>query len=460
MHGMSAMNRSLITKYNIPGPRYTSYPTVPYWDETAFAVEKWNRTVRRAFSESNSKEGISLYIHLPYCESLCTFCGCNKRVTKNHAVEQPYIDAVLKEWSTHLKSLPDTTRIREIHLGGGTPTFFSPRNLEQLIRSLLETVALTSPTEFGFEANPNYTTTEHLETLYQLGFRRLSLGVQDFDPVVQEIINRRQPFDTVASITETARTIGYQSINYDLVYGLPLQKRSSVMDTVRKVSLLRPERIAFYSYAHVPWIKGLGQRRFSEQDLPRDGEKRILYETGRDLLEQAGYQEIGMDHFALPEDSLYRAAQHGTLHRNFMGYTPVHTKLSIGLGVSSISDSWYAFAQNEKAVEAYVRQATKGVVPIFRGHLLTDEDLVLRQHILNLMCRFETTWIHQHEQHPALEAGLHRLKELEADNLVTIANERLIVTERGRPFLRNICMALDARLMRSQPRTQLFSQII
>jgi oxygen-independent coproporphyrinogen-3 oxidase len=460
MHGMPAMKHNLITKYNVPGPRYTSYPTVPYWDETTFGVEEWHRMARRSFSESNSREGISLYIHLPYCESLCTFCGCNKRVTKNHAVEQPYVDAVLREWSMHLKSLPETPKVREIHLGGGTPTFFSPKNLKHLIRSLLDTVSLASVTEFGFEANPNYTTTEHLETLYQLGFRRLSLGVQDFDPTVQEIINRQQPFDTVARITESARTMGYQSINYDLVYGLPLQKRSSVIDTVRLVSFLRPERIAFYSYAHVPWIKGVGQRRFSERDLPRDQEKRILYETGRELLEEAGYQEIGMDHFALPNDSLYRAAQDGNLHRNFMGYTPVHTQLSIGLGVSSISDSWYAFAQNEKAVEAYVRQATAGVVPIFRGHLLTEEDLVLRRHILNVMCRFETTWTGQDEQHPALEEGLRRLSELEADGLVTVSDNRLTVTKAGRPFLRNICMALDARLMRSQPRTQLFSQVI
>jgi oxygen-independent coproporphyrinogen-3 oxidase len=454
------MNRSFVTKYNVPGPRYTSYPTVPYWDRSTFSVENWNHIARRSFKESNLRNGISLYIHLPYCESLCTFCGCNKRITKNHAVEQPYVKAVLKEWSAYLRLLPETPRVRELHLGGGTPTFFSPNNLELLLRSILETVSPTSPTEFGFEANPNYTTREHLETLYQLGFRRLSLGIQDFDPVVQEIINRLQPFDTVARITETARSIGYQSINYDLIYGLPLQKRSSVMDTVRKVSLLRPERIAFYSYAHVPWIKGVGQRRFSEQDLPRDWEKRVLYETGRELLSQAGYHEIGMDHFALPEDSLYRAARRGALHRNFMGYTPVHTQLSIGLGVSSISDGWYAFAQNEKSVEAYMSHATEGVIPIFRGHLLTDEDLVLRRHILNVMCRLETTWTREHELHPAFEAGLSRLGELEADGLVTIADGRLTVTEAGRPFLRNICMALDARLMRSQPRTQLFSQVI
>ena len=457
---MSALNRSLITKYNVPGPRYTSYPTVPYWDQSTFSAAKWHHAVRRSFMESNSRDGIGLYIHLPYCESLCTFCGCNKRITKNHAVERPYVDAVLKEWSSYLKVLPGTPRVREIHLGGGTPTFFSPKNLEELIRSILETVTPASPTEFGFEANPIFTTTEHLETLYRLGFRRLSLGVQDFDPVVQEIIHRTQPFDTVARITETARCIGYQSINYDLVYGLPLQQRTSVIDTVRNVSLLRPERIAFYSYAHVPWIKGVGQRRFSEEDLPRDWEKRVLYETGRELLEEGGYREIGMDHFALPEDSLYRAAQQGTLHRNFMGYTPVNTQLCIGLGVSSISDSWYAFAQNEKAVEVYLRQASEGIVPIFRGHLLTEEDLILRRHIHNVMCRFETSWADQRELHPALEAGLGRLHELEADGLVTIADSGLTVTEAGRPFLRNVCMALDARLMCSQQRTQLFSQVI
>ena len=454
------MNQTLIAKYNVPGPRYTSYPTVPYWEEARFSLEAWRETLLRSFIESNHPQGISLYIHLPFCESLCTFCGCNKRVTRNHGVEEPYIDAVLQEWALYLRLLPDRPLIREIHLGGGTPTFFSPANLEKLIRSFLDTVTLATPFECGFEANPNYTTAEHLDTLYGLGFRRLSLGIQDFDPRVQAVINRIQSYETVAAITDNARRMGYTSINFDLVYGLPLQKRSSIADTASKVNALRPERIAFYSYAHVPWIKGVGQRKFSEADLPRDWEKRMLYELGRQLFEEAGYQEIGMDHFALSEDPLYQAAKRGTLHRNFMGYTPVHTQISIGLGTSSISDSWYAFAQNEKTVEAYRRRLHEGSIPLCRGHILSDEDLVLRRHILNIMCRSETSWANPEAQHPALHEGLKRLGEIEADGLITLDPDRLRVTEAGRPFLRNICMALDARLMRNAPRTQLFSQVI
>lgn len=453
-------NRTLIAKYNVPGPRYTSYPTVPYWNGTEFSIEGWTQAARRAFSESNSTQGISLYLHLPYCERLCTFCGCTKRITRNHAVETPYVDALLREWALYRAQWPDTPQLKELHLGGGTPTFFSPKNLERLIQSILSEVDPAAPYEFGFEANPNHTTKEHLETLYRLGFRRLSLGIQDFDPRVQEMINRVQPYARVKEVTQQARAMGYTSINFDLIYGLPLQQRASIIDTVNQVTTLRPERIAFYSYAHVPWIKGVGQRKFSEQDLPQDREKRALYELGRALLEDAGYHEIGMDHFALQEDALFQAAQRGTLHRNFMGYTPVHTQLSIGLGMSSISDSWYAFAQNDKTIEGYLRSITQGLMPIFRGHILSKEDLILRHHILNIMCRFATSWSQPDLQHPALAEGLGRLRELEADGLVTLGTDSLKVTALGRPFIRNVCMALDAHLSRNEPRTQLFSQVI
>ncbi|MBT8419760.1 MAG: radical SAM protein, partial [Gammaproteobacteria bacterium] len=206
------MHKKLLEKYNVPGPRYTSYPTVPYWDDETFTMARWRQTLERAFTKSNERDGISLYVHLPYCESLCTYCGCNKRITKNHDVELPYIDTVLREWALYRALLGDTPRIRELHLGGGTPTFFSPKNLETLITSLLSGVTLTDPYEFAFEANPNSTTKEHLSTLFGLGFRRLSLGVEDFDPKVQDVINRIQPFERVAAVTHQAREIGYPSV--------------------------------------------------------------------------------------------------------------------------------------------------------------------------------------------------------------------------------------------------------
>ena len=454
------MDIELIRKYNVPGPRYTSYPTVPYWEHEGFSTAQWDETVRRSFFESNEFQGISLYIHLPYCERLCTFCGCNRRITKNHNVEQPYIDAVLHEWELYRERFESLPRITEIHLGGGTPTFFSPDSLACLIQGIADRAELAESSELGFEAHPNSTTREHLQTLYDVGFRRLSLGVQELDPKVQEVINRIQPFETVARVTNEARDIGYESINFDLVYGLPLQRWESVSNTIDQVRTLMPERIAFYSYAHVPWIKGVGQRNYSEKDLPRDEEKRALYEGGRRLLEEAGYHEIGMDHFALDSDSLYTAAHNQTLHRNFMGYTPAHTQLSIGLGVSSISDSWYGFAQNEKKVDDYLARVTNNEIPIFRGHLLSDEDLVLRRHILNVMCRFTTTWSEPEQQHPSLFEGLERLGEMQDDGLVKIEDDVLTVPEAGWPFIRNICMALDARLWRQQPETQIFSQTI
>lgn len=445
----------LIDKYNVAAPRYTSYPTVPYWDNSPNS-EQWKEAVKFSFARSNHSDGISVYIHLPYCESLCTYCGCNTRITVNHAVEAPYIEAVLKEWSLYLEVFEETPNIRELHLGGGTPTFFSPEHLAQLVGGLLESSHLLPGAELGFEAHPANTTDEHMQVLYHLGFRRLSLGIQDFDPKVQEIINRKQTFEDVKRVTESARRIGYTSINFDLIYGLPLQTLTSIIDTIEKVECLRPDRIAYYSYAHVPWIKP-GQRKFTEADLPEGEAKRRLYETGRGLLEEAGYCEIGMDHFALPTDSLYQSAQENGLHRNFMGYTTQHTQLLVGLGVSAISDTWYAFAQNKKTVEDYLETVNKGELPVFRGHLLNTEDSILRRHILNLMCRNETSWSEPHEQCEALYGAIERLEELERDGLVEIRPFHAAITPKGRPFLRNACMAFDARLWRKQPEGTIFS---
>jgi len=375
----------LATKYNVPAPRYTSYPTMPYWDINSFTPEQWKLSVKKSFDESNQQEGISLYVHLPFCESLCTYCGCNTRITKNHNVEVPYILAVLKEWQMYREILQEAPVIREIHLGGGTPTFFNTKNLELLINGLLDGAVMHPMAEFSFEGHPGNTTDKHLRTLYNLGFRRLSLGIQDFDPRVQFIINRHQNFEQVLAVTEKARKIGYTSINFDLIYGLPLQTIDSLVNTMYLVAGLMPDRIAFYSYAHVPWIKP-GQRRFTEDDLPNANLKIKLYELGRSLLKSYGYLEIGMDHFALPTDELIKAERAGQLHRNFMGYTHQHTQLLIGLGVSSISDSHYAFSQNVKVVEDYLQLVNNGELPILKGHLMTDEDLIISKHILNIMC--------------------------------------------------------------------------
>ena len=453
------MDQYLVNKYNVAVPRYTSYPTMPYWDQADFNSQSWLQSVKLSFDESNAHEGISLYVHLPFCENLCTYCGCNTRITKNHGVEEPYIAAVLKEWGLYRETMADKPVIKEIHLGGGTPTFFSAENLGKLINGLLAGAIIHPDAGFSFEAHPANTTVAHLEILYQLGFRRLSLGIQDFDPVVQFIINRQQSVEQVSDITDQARRIGYTSINYDLIYGLPRQTLQGLMDTLQIVAGLRPDRIAFYSYAHVPWVKP-GQRRYTEDDLPNVDAKNKLQQIGRSMLINYGYLEIGMDHFALPNDELFPAEREGLLHRNFMGYTHQHTQLLIGLGVSSISDSGYAFAQNSKVVEDYLQQVNRGVLPVIKGHIQTNEDLVIRQHILNIMCKGKTTWNQYTQPFDSLFEGIQRLLPLEADGLIDLNPWGLTVTPGGKRFLRNICMALDARLWKDQPAAQLFSMAV
>ncbi len=454
------MSVSLIRKYNVPGPRYTSYPTVPYWNESGFTSKQWKNDLIRSFNETNRTEGISLYIHLPFCESLCTFCGCHKRITKRHDVEDPYISAVLKEWNLYCSLLPERPIIKEIHLGGGTPTFFAAENLERLINGIFNTADRATEYEFSFEGHPNNTTRSHLITLYKLGFRRVSFGVQDYSLKVQTAIHRIQPFHNVAKVTFWAKEIGYTSIGHDLVFGLPFQTLEDVIDTIDKTNSLQPDRLAFYSYAHVPWIKGNGQRGFNDDDLPKDEEKRSLYEEGKLRLAENGYFEIGMDHFAQKTDSMYTSFESGKLHRNFMGYTSSKTQVMIGLGVSSISDSWYSFAQNVKTIEEYYALLEQDEIPVFRGHILTAEDLVIRRHILNLMCTFQTNWQQEEMQFPEINSVLESLHEMENDGLLITTPKGVIVTEKGKPYVRNICMAFDLRLQRNAPQTRLFSMTV
>ncbi|WP_333827789.1 oxygen-independent coproporphyrinogen III oxidase [Acinetobacter schindleri] len=457
---MSVQATSLIQKYNVPGPRYTSYPTVPYWEEQYFSLKQWKQTLKRSFAESNQKEGISLYIHLPFCESLCTFCGCHKRVTKRHEVEQPYIQAVLKEWDLYCELLEEKPMIKEIHLGGGTPTFFSIEHLTQLIKGILAKAEIAPEHEFSFEGHPNNTTYEHLQGLYDLGFRRVSYGVQDYNETVQKAIHRIQPYENVKQVTEWAREIGYTSISHDLVFGLPFQSLDDVLTTIGQTNTLMPDRLALYSYAHVPWIKGNGQRGFKDADVPKDEIKRQCYEEGKKKLLAHGYHEIGMDHFALESDSMYQAFKEGSLHRNFMGYTASKTQVMIGLGISSISDSWYSFAQNVKTIEEYYECLEQNEIPVVKGHVLSQEDLIIRKHILNLMCSFTTSWADEHMQFAEIDEVLEQLKEMSQDQLIKIVDSSVTILEKGKPFVRNICMAFDLRLKRKMPENRIFSMTI
>jgi oxygen-independent coproporphyrinogen-3 oxidase len=451
---------NLVQKYNIPGPRYTSYPTVPYWDLESFSGRQWQSTLIKNFNESNGDEGISLYIHLPFCESLCTFCGCHKRITKRHEVESPYISNVLKEWKLYCDLFETKPRIKELHLGGGTPTFFSPENLTRLVNGIFASATRAENYEFSFEGHPNNTTKEHLQALYDVGFRRVSYGVQDYNKKVQLAIHRLQPFENVKNVTQWAREIGYTSISHDIIFGLPFQTEEDVAETILRTKELMPDRLAFYSYAHVPWLKGNGQRGYKDSDLPSAEEKREQYGMGKALLAEAGYTEIGMDHFSLRTDTLFKAMENGTLHRNFMGYTASRTKVMIGLGISSISDSWDSFAQNVKGLEEYGHLVENNIIPIYRGHILTDEDRIVRRHILNLMCKFRTSWDDQNERFNELDEVRDKLREMALDGLVEMVSNGIYVTEKGRPFVRNVCMAFDLFLHRRAPETRLFSMTI
>lgn len=452
--------KNLIEKYNVPGPRYTSYPTVPFWKSNPLDVTDWLKTISKNQQEFGSDE-ISLYVHLPYCESLCTFCGCHKRITKNHAVEEPYIDAVIKEWELYKAQFDFEPSIKELHFGGGTPTFFSAKELKRLVVSLFGMSSIDpTKSELGFEAHPNNTTDEHLETLYNFGFRRLSLGIQDYSPTVQQAINRIQPFENVKKVHDKAKELGYSSISHDLVFGLPKQKMEDIVDTVSKTLILRPDRISLYSYAHVPWIKGNGQRGFDESDLPKDEEKRNLYLRAKAMLEAEGYIEIGMDHFALPHDDLAIAFKNKNLHRNFMGYTTQNTNFLLGLGMSAISDSWFGFAQNEKVTEDYMERVNRGEIPIFRGHILSEVDLEVRKYILDLMCHFETE-LNASSPNRELHKGIfERLDELVMDELVSVDGNHITVTDEGIAFVRNVCMAFDQDLVNSGQRENMFSKTV
>lgn len=449
----------LIKKYDIPTPRYTSYPTMPYWDTEKFDNEKWIEAVRRVFNETNETKGISLYVHLPFCESLCTYCACNTRITKNHKVEIHYIRVLLKEWEIYKKIFGKSPVIRALHLGGGTPTFFSSENLRWLISYILEDANIHDESEFSFEGHPNNTTDEHLKTLYDLGFTRVSFGVQDLDEKVQKTINRIQPFENLQSVTNLSRTIGYKSISYDLIYGLPFQTPATIINTIEKVLILKPDRVSFYSYAHVPWIKP-GQRGYEDADLPSDVVKRQLYETGRALLKAEGYEDVGMDHFALTHDSLFHAQFNGKLHRNFMGYTTNETDLLIGLGTSAISDAKYAYAQNLKKVEEYAMVIADDKLAVFKGHIQTDEDLHLKKCILEIACEGKI------RRENILNLGDGSM----LDSLYTFRDEGILkgnkdgfqVTEKGRTFIRNICSVFDLRLKQSdiQKNKTIFSKAI
>lgn len=445
----------LLQKYDVQVPRYTSYPTVPYW-ETSPTSEQWIASLQNTFGKPQSSW--SMYVHIPFCETLCTFCGCNTIITKDHKKETPYVDLLIQEFELYLKNIPEmkSKPLKHLHLGGGTPTFLQAHELQRLVRHLFDNIQInTKNFEASIEVDPRRTSFDQLKILRKEGFNRISLGVQDFNFEVQRLVNRIQPFDITKKITEDSRSLGYESVNFDLIYGLAKQTEKSMEETAKLTLSLRPDRIALYSFALVPWIKP-AQRLFKDEDLPSPQEKRNLYELARTILLGDGYVEIGMDHFALPTDSLSEAATNKHLHRNFMGYTNQKTDLLLGIGVSSISETPDCFHQNEKVLPLYEQKILSGKLSTLRGHQLTEEDQHQRQLILDFMTKYEVDLQSSEE----IKKAETFLKEMIVDGLVQTKGTKLFITEKGKPFLRNACMYFDHRLRHKSPQTTLFSKSI
>jgi oxygen-independent coproporphyrinogen III oxidase len=451
---MTTSMTELFARYDVPVPRYTSYPTVPEWHASP-TTDQWIASLAAAIEQPDAT--LSLYMHLPFCESLCTFCGCNTVITRDHGREQPYADLLLREMDAYLARVPAlaSREICQVHLGGGTPTFFPPEKLAALIDNLFTRFPRRSKDFQGsVEADPRVTSRAHLEALAARGFSRLSLGIQDFNGETQTLVNRVQSPALVGELVAAARATGYESINFDLIYGLPAQTPESMRETASEVMALAPDRLAVYSFARVPWIKPQ-QRKFKDEQIPSGADKRALYETVRAPLLDSGYVELGLDHFAKPDDALARAAAGGTMHRNFQGYTERRTTVLLGFGVSAISETPDCYHQNEKIITVYDRRIQKDEVPTLRGHLLSDDDRRRRDKILTLMTTFRVALDEREEQ----DARTFLAPMLD-DGLVTIEDGELRIPTGGRPFLRNAAVLFDAHFRSRQPSGPMYSTAV
>jgi oxygen-independent coproporphyrinogen III oxidase len=454
------ISEEFLAKYNRPGPRYTSYPTAPVWQDNFGPddLERYDATADAA------RTPISLYMHLPFCESLCLFCACNVVITKDHSVAPPYIE-ILEREIEHVSHFVSRQRpVVQFHWGGGTPTYLAPEQMEGLFRFTAERFTFSPDAEIGIEIDPRVTTHEHLATLRRLGFNRLSMGIQDFHPEVQEAIHRVQPLDMTRGLIEEARRLGFDSINVDLIYGLPLQTAERFAHTVEQVVAISPDRVAMFSYAHVPWLRK--QQGALATRLPEGMEKFHIFRAGLEGFLNAGYQYIGMDHFARPTDELAVAQRERTLHRNFQGYTTKAGADLYGMGVSAISSVGSCYAQNDRDVASYRTRIEQRGLATMRGYRLTEEDLLRRAVINRILCHGE---LHQNEieQEFAINfnrtfaAEIERLAPFVSDGLLEINGDVLRATLLGRIFIRNIAMVFDPYLEKQKLESrQLFSKTL
>jgi len=437
----------MIQRYNRPGPRYTSYPTVPVWKEGEFADDY----AASLHKEGQNEQPLSLYVHIPFCQQLCTFCGCNKYITNNQNIVEKYLTALEQEIAGVAERLGQRKELAQIHFGGGTPTFLNPEQLSRVVEMIVSRFDALEDCEWAFEANPRVTTTKQLEVLYELGFRRVSFGVQDLDPAIQRAINRNQTAEQSWETLETARSLGYKSINLDLVYGLPLQTQHGFRKTLEEVNKMRPDRLAVYSFAYLPGMFKTHERAIKEKDLPTPEEKINIYLEAINFFAEAGYVMIGMDHYALPEDELAQALKNRTLHRNFMGYTTLHNMAQIGVGVSAISDFGDSYWQNPKELDQYMEETVNNKLIPRRGLLLEKEDQLRRKVIETLMCHGEITiqnfeFLYELDFRQHFAEAWTQLEKFEEEGLVKLSPTKIELTPLGMLFTRNLAMPFDRHL--------------
>ena len=451
---------AFLEKYNRPGPRYTSYPTAPVWKDD-FGPDD----LEQSFASADERgTPVSLYMHIPFCESLCLFCACNVSIQKDKNVAIPYLDALKREIDHVSRKVSKRRSVIQFHWGGGTPTYLTPAQMDDLFGHARERFSFAPDAEIGIEIDPRVTSREHLESLRRLGFNRLSMGIQDFEPRVQETIHRVQPYEMTRDLILAARELGFESLNVDLIYGLPHQTAESFGATIAQTLTLSPDRVAMFSYAHVPWLKK--QQGSFAVHLPEGMEKFRIFRAGLEGFLDAGYLYIGMDHFARPGDELGVAQQNRTLHRNFQGYTTKAGADLYGMGVSAISSIGDAYAQNRREVLAYESSVAERGIATMRGYRLSPDDRLRRAVIGRLLCHtvipkreVEQEFGITFDEYFAPE--LERLEGPRADGLVLLSPSEIRVTPLGRIFIRNIAMPFDRYLHDQQmEKKPLFSKTL
>ena len=460
---MSIISSELLTRFDVPGPRYTSYPTADRFVEAFGEADYIQVLQQRQSGRVGQVPPLSLYVHIPFCESLCYYCACNKIITKHKDRASTYLRYLTKEVVLHSQHLGRGQPVSQLHLGGGTPTFMSDDELRQLMAMLRAHFAFVPGGEYSVEVDPRTVDEGRLAVLAELGFNRLSFGVQDFDPAVQKAVHRIQPAEQVFQLVDASRRLGFESVNVDLIYGLPMQTTASFDRTLAQIKSLRPDRIALYAYAHLP-DRFKPQRRIHAEDLPLGSAKVKMLARSLDALTEAGYVYIGMDHFALPDDALAVAKRQGRLHRNFQGYSTQADSDLIALGVSSIGRVGATYSQNAKTMEEYVDALDQGRFPVVRGLALSRDDLIRRSVIMALMCQghvqFESihlAWMVDFKTMFAKE--LTQLEDLQAQGLVQLSESGIQVTPTGWFFVRGVAMLFD-RYVQADRNRQRFSKII